>query len=311
MEQAEEWVCLGCHKAFPCVVGLPDLRVRSDRYLSLDDDRAKARRLERLACGRTMMETAEVYYAMTPDVDPARRAGFLRHLRRAEWRGAQLAAVLPKRGRILEVGCGSGGLLGAALVGGLDICGVDIALRWLVVARKRLMDQGLPAPLLGASASALPWADGTFDVVVADSVVEHIEEPAMALREWARVLRPGGRLILWSPNRYSVLPDPHVGLWGVGWLPREWARRYVAWRRGCKWPVRPFSAPQARKLAVESGFQHVEIRAPVLGELERTEKPIARLMIGGYRAGMRSGVGRGLLCMMGPLWQLTAITEAA
>ena len=104
---------------------------------------------------------------------------------------------------------------------------MDIASRWLVVARRRLNDRGLFSPLLAADAESLPWPAASFDIVVADSVIEHLERPDLALAEIHRVLRPGGVFAAWSPNRLSLTPDPHVGLWGVGWLPKAFRSTYV------------------------------------------------------------------------------------
>ena len=81
----------------------------------------------------------------------------------------------------------------------------------------------MTAPLVAASADRLPWPDASFATVVADSVIEHCDDPLAAIRELRRVLRPGGRLVLWSPNRFAPVVDPHVRLWGVGYLPRPWA----------------------------------------------------------------------------------------
>src|SRR6185312_15953022 len=111
---------------------------------------------------------------------------YLGHILGAEARGSALAALLPRSGKILEVGCGTGGLLAAAARIGLDIEGTDIALRWLVVARRRLDDRGVSVPLVAASADRLPYADASFDAVVADSVLEHLDDPREAVNEWAR-----------------------------------------------------------------------------------------------------------------------------
>ena len=225
--RAAGWACDGCDRVFPVVAGLPDLRLASDRYLSLEGDRAKARGLASLEGTTDFEGLARRYYDLTADVDGARRARYLAHLAHAEARGDALATHLPREGRILEVGCGSGGLLAAALRRGMDIRGADVALRWLVVARRRLRDIGLDAPIVAASAERLPWPDATFDALVADSLLEHLDDPAVALREFARVLKPGGELLAWSPNRFSIAEDPHVGLLGVGWLPRGFAPRDV------------------------------------------------------------------------------------
>ena len=209
-----------CHHIYPQIAGILDLRLDGDRYLGLVDDRAKALRLAEIGDLDTLAQT---YYAMTPDVDARRRALYLAHLRRAEARGEALADLLPRDGPILEIGSGSGGLLAASAKRGLDIVGSDIALRWLVLARRRLRDRALDVPLVAADGARLPWWDRAFATVVADSVVEHMEDPGEALIEWRRVTRPGGRLLLLSPNRYSLARDPHVGLWGLGFLPRALA----------------------------------------------------------------------------------------
>ena len=299
--------CPGCDRNFPTVAGLPDLRLSSDRYLTLDAERSKAKRLAAIEPGTDLIGLASAYYAMTDDVDDRRRARYLRHIEGAEIRGAALAALLPTAGTILEVGCGTGGLLAAATATGRRIVGVDIALRWQVVARRRLADCALTTPLVGASADRLPWPDGSFDAVVADSLLEHLDDPGAALREWRRVIRPGGRLLVWGPNRFSITPDPHVGLWGLGWLPEFWASPYVRLRRGCGWPVRPLSAAKARRLAVEAGWSNVRVGPPTIPASWAELGPIQRrLGIRAYSRIRKRPLGRRALTAVGPLWQLEA-----
>jgi SAM-dependent methyltransferase len=302
--------CGGCGRAFPTVAGLSDLRLAGDPYLSLEQDRAKAERLARIEPESDMAALVDAYYVMTDDVDVRRRARYRAHVLRAEARGAALDDLLPRVGRILEIGCGSGGLLAASARAGKAIVGLDIALRWLVVARRRLRDHGLRVPMLAASAERLPWPDGTFDAVVADSVLEHLNDPAQALRECYRVLRPSGRLIIWSPNRFALTSDPHVGLLGVGWLSHGLASAYVRMRRGCAWTVRPLSACEARRLAASVGIEVARTEPPRLDEwVSRSESLIERLALRLYGRVQRHRALRAVLLALGPLWQLTARKE--
>jgi O-antigen/teichoic acid export membrane protein/SAM-dependent methyltransferase len=299
--------CIGCGQTFPTVAGLLDFRLASDRYLDLDAERAKAERLARIAEATDLEGVARAYYAMTPDVDPPRCARYLAHILGAEARGAALAGSLFDDGPILEVGCGTGGLLVAASSRGLTIEGVDIASRWLVVARRRLEDRGLSVPLTVASAEKLPWPDASFATVVADSLIEHCDDPLEALVEWRRVLRPGGRLLLWSPNRFALATDPHVRLWGLGYLPRSWAEAYVGIRRGGAWLPRTLSAWAAARLARRAGFEGVEVGPPTIPREWIRSRPVheRRAMLL-YEHLRRSGPTRAILKGVGPLWALEA-----
>ena len=256
--------CVNCGHTFARIANILDLRLAPDRYLSLEAEREKASALAEVAETTDLTGLAKAYYAMTDDVDATRRKQYLAHIARAETRGEILANLLPDEGPILEVGCGTGGLLVAVRRRGLEIEGTDIALRWLVLARKRIEDAGLSIILTAANAEALPWADATFSCVVADSVLEHLDDPRAAMAEWLRVTRVGGRLIVWSPNRFSLLPDPHVRLWGLGWLPRRWQTRYVRARRGIAWPIRPLGAFEARMLVISAGWSVTQVVAGCL-----------------------------------------------
>jgi len=299
--------CASCARLFPTVAGLIDLRLASDRFLGLDADRAKAWRLHAIEPATDLIGLASAYYSMTDDVLDHRRDRFLKHISGALARGEALAGRLTRTGRVLEVGCGTGGLLVAAARIGVDIEGVDIAARWLVVARRRLTDHGVKIRLTAAGAERLPWPDGTFDTIVADSLLEHLDDPGRALREWVRVLRPGGQLLLWSPNRFTVTTDPHLGLWGVGWLPRWLVPAYLRLRGRTEWLPRTLSAFEARRLAVCCGLDRVAVEPPAIpGPWAHTRPAPERLPIRIYQVARRLAPGRALLNLVGPLWELRA-----
>ncbi|MGE3818691.1 MAG: class I SAM-dependent methyltransferase [Isosphaeraceae bacterium] len=300
--------CRRCDRHYPEVAGLPDFRLASDRYLGLDAERAKASRLHALEPTTDVMGLASAYYEMTEDVVDRRRERFLSHIAGALPRGEAIARRLPREGNVLEVGCGTGGLLVAAARRGRDVTGVEIASRWLVVARRRLSDHGLRVPLLVAEAERLPWPDASFACVVADSLIEHLDDPSIAFREWVRVLKPGGTLLLWSPNRFSIATDPHLGLWGLGWLPRAWVPSYLRLRGKKEWPPRTRSAAEAARLAREAGYSEIALSAPgVDASWASTRPPIERRLLKTYASIHQRAIGRACLRRFGPLWELRAI----
>ena len=102
-------------------------------------------------------------------------------------------------GRILEVCCGQRG--SAAYLDPLaDYTGVDLS--DVAVA---LAQQAFPEfTYRQMNACQLDFEDSTFDTVIAKEAIEHLLEPALALTEWHRVLKPGGVLVLTTPNRDSL-----------------------------------------------------------------------------------------------------------
>jgi ubiquinone/menaquinone biosynthesis C-methylase UbiE len=100
-------------------------------------------------------------------------------------------------GVLLDVACGPGLVLEALAPGFDDIRGIDITRAMVERARRRLAAAGVAhARVDEGSAYALPFPDGAVDVVVSRLALHHLEEPDAALREMARVLRPGGRLVV-------------------------------------------------------------------------------------------------------------------
>ncbi|MGH3440594.1 MAG: class I SAM-dependent methyltransferase, partial [Nitriliruptorales bacterium] len=100
-------------------------------------------------------------------------------------------------GRILDVGCGTGFLGLGLLASGraTELHAVDISEGMLERARSNADTLGVRARLVRASATRLPFPDAAFDAVVTRGVLHHLHDPVGALREWRRVVRPGGPVL--------------------------------------------------------------------------------------------------------------------
>jgi SAM-dependent methyltransferase len=109
-----------------------------------------------------------------------------------------------------------------------DAEGVDISEDALAFCRER----GLEKVRLGAG-EKLPYDDGTFDLVTALDVVEHMDDDLAGLREMRRVLRPGGRVLLFVPT--------FMFLWGVQDDVSNHRRRY--------------RLPELRRVLEQAGFE--------------------------------------------------------
>ncbi|MEU4238452.1 methyltransferase domain-containing protein [Actinoplanes sp. NPDC026619] len=100
-----------------------------------------------------------------------------------------LGERLPLAGRVLEVGAGTGELWRRVRHDGLELTLTDFS-----AAMCARLASVPGARVRRCVAGALPFVDGSFDTVVANHMLYHVDDPAAALRELARVLRPGGRI---------------------------------------------------------------------------------------------------------------------
>jgi SAM-dependent methyltransferase len=128
---------------------------------------------------------------------------------------AEIMAAVAGAGRVLDAGCGSGRLTVALALAGAEVTGVDTNASQLEVARGRATAEGAEMTLLEADYDELPFEDASFDAVVSRLAVMASDDPVTSLRELARVLVPGGRLVtvLWaSPDENPWFGEPRKAI---------------------------------------------------------------------------------------------------
>jgi SAM-dependent methyltransferase len=316
-ESEREICCRGCARRFRVTLGIPDLRTAPDPYIGFDDEYAKAEKLVAAFPDHDFAGFVEFYYRHTSVVPPQHAALYTRSLlagvaRARGWlvmweesAGVELALRL-ERNALLEVGCGTAPLLVAA-ENYVPRVGVDVALRWLIVAKKRLEQAGLEVPLICANAEALPFAPNSFDYAALDSTLEHIADQRAALDQALRVLRPGGRLYLSTPNRFSLGPDPQTGILAGSWLPESVTARIVRRAGGIPPKRKLLSAGRLARLLAAAGFRGVKIYLPGIPEEQRAHFPAPmRALIAIYDVARKLPVTRSVLRLVGPLLHATA-----
>ncbi len=106
--------------------------------------------------------------------------------------------------RILEVGCGGGAFLSYLEEKGYKAVGVDILEESVRLASQRAKN----CEVICGDAMRLPFESASFDRLVSHHLVEHLEDLSEALREWKRVLKPGGIMAICTPNR--LYPSPRI-----------------------------------------------------------------------------------------------------
>ncbi|MCE5336560.1 MAG: class I SAM-dependent methyltransferase [Desulfobacteraceae bacterium] len=176
----------------------------------------------------------------TPGEKAARRArkrigGFLADM-------AETLGSGPEKIRLLDVGCSSGTLLKVATEMGFAAEGVEPAPRAAEAARL----SGLRVRI--GTLEQAGYADGSFDALTLFEVIEHVRDPLSLLRECAKVLRPGGLLLVGTGNAAS---------WTATLMGARWEYFRIAQHGG---HISFFTPGSMRVLADRTGFRPVRIR---------------------------------------------------
>jgi 2-polyprenyl-3-methyl-5-hydroxy-6-metoxy-1,4-benzoquinol methylase len=313
VSEPDAYDCVRCDAHFPVVLGIPDFRLFPDPWIGLEDDREKARRLEERSRGASLEAMVHAYWSMTPGTPTAQASRFVHHVMQAharsqEWVDRLRASGTPPEGPWLDVGTGTADLAVVVAGQGIRAVGVDIALRWLVVARRRAELAGVDIDLICCNAEHLPFANGMFARVLSVGTIEHCADACRALGESRRVLVAGGDVHVRTVNRFSLMTEPHVGVWGVGFVPRRLADRFVRWRGGGGYAHHhPLSPRELRHGLTSAGFRSVRVDAAPLLPTERARLGSLQWAAGAYEHARRGPVSRQAVRWTAPLLEASGV----
>lgn len=100
-----------------------------------------------------------------------------------------------KGNKVLDVGCGTGMFLGKFKELGAEVYGIDVDEDKVRIAKEKYVN------VMKAPAEDLPYKDKFFDIVWSHEVLEHVDNDRKAIQESIRVLKPGGKLVVFCPNK--------------------------------------------------------------------------------------------------------------
>jgi ubiquinone/menaquinone biosynthesis C-methylase UbiE/uncharacterized protein YbaR (Trm112 family) len=310
LAQGEGFHCVRCQRTYPVVLGIPDLRVYPDPYISIEVDHDKGYQVQEQAQKLSFPDLLRFYWehVSMPPTPVNLRERFIRHLLTDEQRIKGYQDQLGAGDTFLDVGCGAAALVKVGQAKFRTVIGCDVAFRWLILARKRLQEAGQPANLVCCCADYLPFSGGRFDTVTAVSLLEHTSDAPAVLIECARVTKNGGRTFILTTNRFSIAPEPHVRVWGVGFLPRSWMPAYVKWRRGIAYEKqRLLSIFELRRFLKHAAFDSIRFSLPVFMDVDVKHAGVAeRIGARGFSFLSKIPVVRGLLQVISPVIQALA-----
>jgi hypothetical protein len=117
---------------------------------------------------------------------------------------------------------------------------------------------------------------------------------------------PRGILFLATPNRFSLSLEPHVRLWGIGFLPRGVARRCVYARRKVNYDIYTLSARQLRALLTSQGFTAIIVPPEIPHATKALYAGVELRLVRAYNRLRRMRFARPLLLAVGPFYHVFA-----
>jgi ubiquinone/menaquinone biosynthesis C-methylase UbiE len=193
----------------------------------------------------------------------ARQRGTPSQLALYREQAAQLTAGLRDGASVLEVAPGPGYLaIEVAKLGRFEVAGLDISRTMVEIARENAAAAGRAVDFQQGDATAMPFAEGAFDLIVCQAAFKNFRQPVSALDEMHRVLRPGGLAVIQDMRKEATAAeiDREVRSQGLGAVNGFITRRVLRGLRN-----RAFSRAQFERLVAESRFSSCTIHADGIG----------------------------------------------
>lgn len=179
----------------------------------------------------------------------------------------------PRPLRLLEIGCGAGGIAHYFATHPqlpCEVTAVDVQ------DNRQVLDGYRFVAVQGVT---LPFSDARFDAVISNHVIEHVGDASAQLghlSEIRRVLRPGGVGYLAVPNRW-MLVEPHYRLAFLSWWPRPWRSPYLRlMRKGSFYDCEPLQLRQLERMLEQAGLEYQNISVRAWRETFEIERPQTR-----------------------------------
>jgi ubiquinone/menaquinone biosynthesis C-methylase UbiE len=175
-----------------------------------------------------------------------------------------VAGQVAHGGSVLEVAPGPGYLaVELAKLGDFRVVGLDISRSFVEMARQNARDAGVAVTFEQGNAACMPFASESFDVIVCRAAFKNFAEPVQALDEMHRVLKPGGKALIYDlrPDAPSEAINAEVKKMGLGWFDALLTRltfKYMLLKTA-------YAREQFREMASQSAFRTCEIQADGIG----------------------------------------------
>lgn len=181
------------------------------------------------------------------------------------------------RGSVLDNGCGVGSYIEHLKPFGGQVFGLEYEAQHAAISASR------HANIIRAAGEQLPYPSNHFDLILSNEVLEHVQNDSDAIREMVRVLKPGGRVVIFCPNRWHPF-ETHGHYWRgeykfgntplINYLPRVWRDKLaphveVYTRRDLKKRFAGLPVKYIRRTVIWRAWDNIITRWPRLGRLVR------------------------------------------